>query len=60
MVVVIVFFNPNMLGGHIPHHTNTRMICCVQACTGTNNANLSKPTACDSSSHQYFPEHGKI
>ena len=31
--------------GYIPH-TNTRMICCVHACTGTNTANLSKPTAC--------------
>ena len=27
-------------------HTNTRMICCVHACTGTNAANLTEPTAC--------------
>ena len=35
------------VGTYVPH-TNTRMICCVHACTGTgtNTANLSKPTAC--------------
>jgi len=35
------------VGTYVPY-TNTRMICCVHACTGTgtNTANLSKPTAC--------------
>jgi hypothetical protein len=33
------------VGTYVPH-TNTRMICCVHACTGTKTANLSKPTAC--------------
>jgi hypothetical protein len=33
------------VGTYVPH-TNTRMNCCVHACTATNTANLSKPTAC--------------
>ncbi len=38
------------VGTYVPH-TITIMICCVHACTGTNTANLSKPTACACMNH---------
>ena len=48
------------VGTYVPH-TNTRMILCVHACTGTKTANLSKPTACmNRSIASTIQEHGKI
>ena len=60
VMVITRYHKYARVGTYVPH-TNTRMIFCVHACTWTNTANISKPTACmNRSIASTLQEHGKI